>query len=335
MPPGARILGGGPMSSIGPAAVANTDERWFGHFVRNGVRRVVDEVNFWRPISQDSRFGVVGVGGPFFFRLKAPQRAIAGYGFFGGSLQMTVATAWEIFGEKNGDATYSSFLSRIAGYRRGYGQDVRDLGSQKIVCLVIREAVFLPPSEWLPWDVREGWADQVVATKGYDLGSGPGAVLAELMEAVGRGDPPPDLRPDFEPVVVDQRVLREQMEPVREGQGAFRVRLLSAYGSACAVTREHALPVLEAAHIEPYLGVASNHVQNGLILRTDLHRLYDGGYVTVTPDFRLEVSHRLKDEFDNGHTYYEMAGTKLFVPEDMRQRPSAKALEWHAQNVFW
>lgn len=322
------------MSSGLPVAVANTDIRWFEHFARPGVLRVVDEVNFWRPVSQHHGLRIVGQGGPFFFRLKAPERAIAGFGFFSSALQMTVSMAWEIFGEKNGAPTFSEFLGRIQGYRRSYGHDVRDVRSQKIACLVVREAVFLPKNEWLPWDIREGWSDNIVSQKGYDLGSGPGAVLAELMISVGRPGPPPDLDPEFQLVSTDQRALAETAEPIREGQGAFRVRLLGAYESACAVTREHALPVLEAAHIERYLGPASNHVQNGLVLRTDLHRLYDAGYITVTPDFRLEVSPRLKDEFDNGHTYYEMAGTGLFMPHDERQRPSPRALAWHSDNVF-
>ena len=59
-------------------------------------------------------------------------------------------------------------------------------------------------------------------------------------------------------------VLREIAE--REGQGAFRVRLLRAYEGRCAITGEHTEPVLDAAHIQPYLGPGSNHIQNGLLL---------------------------------------------------------------------
>jgi len=75
-------------------------------------------------------------------------------------------------------------------------------------------------------------------------------------------------------------------------------------------------------------------VQNGLVLRTDLHRLYDGGYLTVSPDLRLEVSPRLKQEFDNARAYYEMVGKRLIVPPDKSLRPSESALLWHAENVY-
>ena len=109
---------------------------------------------------------------------------------------------------------------------------------------------------------------------------------------------------------------------------------MDAYGWKCAVTGEHAVPVLDAAHIQPYLGPASNHIQNGLALRTDLHRLYDKGYLAVSDDMRLEVSRRLKDEFDNGKRYYEMQGARLVLPSAAALRPSEEALLWHAENVF-
>jgi predicted restriction endonuclease len=67
------------------------------------------------------------------------------------------------------------------------------------------------------------------------------------------------------------------------------VAVTDAYGRSCAVTREHSLPVLEAAHIRPCAQAGAHDVRNGLLLRSDLHRLFDIGYVTVTPDLRLEV----------------------------------------------
>jgi putative restriction endonuclease len=79
---------------------------------------------------------------------------------------------------------------------------------------------------------------------------------------------------------------------------------------------------------------SSNHIQNGLLLRSDLHRLYDLGYLTVTPELRLEVSGRLKSEFDNGKLYYNMAGAPVQVPVHAAIRPSRAALEWYADRVF-
>lgn len=113
------------------------------------------------------------------------------------------------------------------------------------------------------------------------------------------------------------------------------MRVLDAYGRRCAITGERSLPVLDAAHIQPYLGPASNHLQNGLSMRTDIYRLYDAGYVTVIPKHRFEVSGRLRDDFENGKVYYELEGTRLVtLPDDPTKRPSPAALEWHASNVF-
>ena len=95
------------------------------------------------------------------------------------------------------------------------------------------------------------------------------------------------------------------------------------------------MPVLDAAHIQPYLGPASNHVTNGLVLRTDLHRLYEAGYVTVTPDLEFEVSRRLAEEFDNGKAYYQLQGAIKKLPANQALRPSREALDWHETHEFW
>ena len=78
----------------------------------------------------------------------------------------------------------------------------------------------------------------------------------------------------------------------RLGQGTFRVVVTDAYTRACAVTGEHSLPALEAAHIRPYSHGGVHEVSNGLLLRSDIHRLFDRGYVTVTKDLRFEVRQR-------------------------------------------
>lgn len=89
----------------------------------------------------------------------------------------------------------------------------------------------------------------------------------------------------------------------RLGQGAFRVMVTDAYQRRCAVTGEKTLPVLEAAHIRPYALSGPNRVSNGLLLRSDLHTLFDLGYITVTPELRLLVSRRLREEWHNGLEY--------------------------------
>lgn len=120
----------------------------------------------------------------------------------------------------------------------------------------------------------------------------------------------------------------------RLGQGSFRILVTDAYKRTCAMSGSHVLHVLDAAHIKPYTKGGEHAVPNGLLLRQDLHTLFDRGDVTVTPDYSVEVSQRIKEEFNNGKEYYAMHGTRLAVPGAMAFRPDPELLEWHNESVF-
>jgi putative restriction endonuclease len=112
------------------------------------------------------------------------------------------------------------------------------------------------------------------------------------------------------------------------------VSVTDAYDRACAVTAEHSLPALEAVHIRSYADQGPHEVRNGILLRADLHRLFDKGYVTVTPDHHLEVSNRLRADYSNGRTYYPLQGQALRLPSAERDRPAAEFLTWHNEHVY-
>jgi putative restriction endonuclease len=133
----------------------------------------------------------------------------------------------------------------------------------------------------------------------------------------------------------DNRYGAEYLARGRLGQGAFRVLVTDAYERRCAVTGEKTLPVLEAAHIRPFALKGPHRVSNGLLLRSDLHTLFDLGYVTVTPNLHLEVSQRLKTEWQNGREYYAHHGQPLRVqPAALESRPGREFLTWHNENTF-
>jgi len=92
----------------------------------------------------------------------------------------------------------------------------------------------------------------------------------------------------------------------RLGQGAFRIVVTDNYHRRCAVTRERTLPALEAAHIRPFAEGGEHEASNGVLLRRDIHSLFDAGYVTITPTLIFEVSRRIKEEFENGRQYYKL-----------------------------
>jgi putative restriction endonuclease len=121
----------------------------------------------------------------------------------------------------------------------------------------------------------------------------------------------------------------------RLGQGAFRVLVTEAYERRCAITGERTLPVLEAAHIKPYSQSGPHLISNGLLLRSDLHILFDEGYVTVTEDYHVQVSDYIREQYENGREYYQYRGKPLLkVPGTSYERPSAEFLRWHNEKVY-
>jgi len=125
-----------------------------------------------------------------------------------------------------------------------------------------------------------------------------------------------------------ERVLREVVR--RWGQAAFRKSLIDAYEGRCAITGCPVVSLLEAAHITPYLGPETNAVTNGLLLRTDLHTLWDLGLIAV--DVTLQtvwVSPQVNDP-----TYQVFFGTQLRKPVYPHQQPSIYALEQQWSHAF-
>jgi putative restriction endonuclease len=126
----------------------------------------------------------------------------------------------------------------------------------------------------------------------------------------------------------------EYLHRSRLGQGAFRILVTDAYQKRCAISGERTLPVLQASHIKPY-GNGPNSVDNGLLLRSDLHILLDQGYLTVTPELRVEISPRIREEYENGRDYYRYHGNPLVVlPPSQMDRPNRQFLQWHNERVF-
>jgi putative restriction endonuclease len=267
-----------------------------------------------------------------FFRLKSPRQAVAGYGFFAHFHLVSLDDAWALFGWKNGDPDRVGFLQRIGSYR---GVDLLDPRQPRepIGCTILRDARFWPSERWIRWQADQGWASAIIQGRTEHDVPRADRLLAEI--AVDAQPIPEEFAPAFEPLYVDERQVALQESVAREGQGAFRLRLLDAYGGRCAITGEHTEPVLDAAHIQPYLGPRSNHVQNGLLLTKEFHTLFDLGYVGVTPDFVVHVSPKLRERWQNGERYYPCNGHELqVVPGNAALRPSAAALAWHFKHRF-
>jgi putative restriction endonuclease len=298
--------------------IAVTDDDWFEQLRRQPN---LAEVNFWAPSAVP--FRALQPGELFLFKLRAPRNVIVGGGIFAYANALPCSLAWEAFGEANGARSPQEMRARIAHYRRA---DPNDRSDFEIGCRILTQPFFFAEADWIP--VPASWAPSIVRFKAYNTGDADGLALWDAVnERMNRAG--------FAGMAEAQARFGEpQLIRPRLGQGAFRVLVTDTYNRRCAITQERTLPALEAAHIRPYSAGGEHEARNGLLLRRDIHSLFDAGYVTVTPDLHFEVSRRIKEEFDNGRHYYAMHGHPIYAPHDRSRRPDPAALRWHNEHAY-
>jgi putative restriction endonuclease len=294
------------------------------------AERSLDEVNFWQP-GGSRAFKTLEPGDLFLFKLHSPKNYIVGGGVFAYSTLLPLRLAWDSFERANGAASFREMRERIGHYRR----DKKNEENPQIGCILLTQPFFLPEHSWIP--VPGDWSPNIVQGKSYDLTMEPGLTLyrqlRDALSVAALPDASASLVRDL-PDTAQDRYGRPVLVAPRLGQGTFRVLVTDAYERRCAVTGERVLPVLEAAHIRPYSELGPHRVDNGLLLRSDLHTLLDQGYITVTPELTLEVSRRIRQEFENGRAYYALRGEPIRLPTRPPDRPSREHLIWHNENVF-
>jgi putative restriction endonuclease len=299
-----------------------TDHDWF-RFLR--ARSPLDEVNFWQP-GGSRAFTGLQPGELFLFRLKSPINRIAGGGIFAHGSVFPLIGAWEAFGEKNGTATFSALFAKIEHYRAKAGEPTHP--DSPIGCIILESPFFLHEGDWR--EVPADYHPNLVQGKGYDATHGTGRELFEWatlqlsrMHAAQVAESAPA------PMFGDPTLVRRRL-----GQGGFRVVVSDAYGRRCAITGEKTFPVLDAAHIQPVSRGGQHQISNGLLMRSDIHKLFDLGYVTVTPAGEFRVSSQLREEWKNGLVYYALERSPIHLPESTEHRPDRMLLEWHGDEVF-
>lgn len=306
------------------AYVGVTDDSW-AEFLRQ--RPDITEVNFWQP-SATALFGSLPQGGPFLFKTHWPSNRLVGGGFFSGSTELTIGEAWELFGEGNGVASLDEFRRRIAHYRK------RPLATDedpRIGCLLLRDVFFPAPEQTL--EAPPDFAKNIVRGKGYDLAAANGSYLERALEHLLQHSPLPGYAGSTDVVDGPMFGLPQLVRP-RAGQRAFQALVQTAYHRRCAITGARITPTLQAAHIRPVSDAGENRVDNGLLLRSDVHTLFDRGYLGVDQRYRLHVSPVLREDFGNGAELYDRAGTVIDLPDVRANRPSKDAVTWHMDTVF-
>lgn len=303
-----------------------TDNKWY-NFLSQQNR---EDANFWQP-GGNSAFKVLNSGAPFLFKLKSPINAIGGIGFFSSHTFLPISIAWDAFEKGNGCNSFQDLQKMILQYRQDKISTNPTIG-----CIVLTNPIFFKKEDWIA--VPVDWSGSIVQGKSYSTDTEIGQQLWNKVE---------QLLQKYLFQVQDEeksQLILEEPEPmygksvltkVRLGQGAFRVLVTDAYNRKCAISGEKTLPVLDAAHIKPYAESGPHFISNALLLRSDLHKLFDSGYLTITPELKVEVSKRIKEEYENGKEYYRFHGGGLYnLPNRLMDKPDVKFIEWHNENIF-
>ncbi len=303
-----------------------TDNNWYKYLSNINP----EDINFWQP-SGTVGFKVLQPGSPFLFKLKSPMNVIGGIGFFSSHTFLPMSIAWDTFGNRNGCSTYDEFSRMILSYRN----DKHNI-NPTIGCIVLTNPIFFNHEDWI--ETPLDWGKSIVQGKSYYTEDIIGKSIWQQVEKL--------LEKYFylNSTIESQSLIEEPSFPtygnpiltkVRLGQGAFRVLVTDAYSRKCSITGERTLPVLEAAHIKPYAELGPHSVSNGILLRSDIHKLFDGGYLTITTNLKVEVSSRIKEEFQNGKEYYKYHGNSLFIlPANKIDIPNETYIDWHNTNVY-
>jgi putative restriction endonuclease len=302
-----------------------TDNSWYKYL----SNLQPDEVNFWQPGA--TGFRALEPGEPYLFKLHHPDNYIAGGGFFVRYTQIPLSLAWDAFGEYNGAPDYRSLYNLIMKRKGGLNR----IDKVPLVgCIILNNPFFFPRDLWIK--PPGNFSKNIVRGKTYDTEEAIGretwhqighhlAIIS--YELITTGDVPV--------AAGSLRYGEYYMQKARFGQGTFRVLVTDAYNRRCSITGERTLPALDAAHIKPYAESGPNRTSNGLLLRSDIHKLFDKGYITVTSNYRVEVSRKIKEEFENGRDYYAFHGNDLIVlPQDRNDRPSIEYLKWHNEMLY-
>lgn len=295
-------------------AIAPTDNTWFETLRQNELNSFV---NFWTP----TPWKITGLskGSRFYFMLKSPIRKCAGFGNFFAYEEMSINQAWKEFGKRNGCESKEELRRKITLYlEKNSKQNPKEEGDDyKIGCIVLSNCEFWENGEYLNIeDFNISFPKEVVKLKYFyedDL----------IKNSLSLPE-----KKDFELVSAAREKFENVTTTKRDGQARFKRKMLETYSNKCCISGEETPELLEAAHIQPYINKSSNHIQNGLLLRKDLHTLFDNGLLNISQLYKIRLSPQIKSKY-----YLDFEGKSLSLPLEERNYPSKQALKLR-ENMF-
>ncbi len=288
-------------------AIAPTDLNWFHQLRNEGYDD--SEVNFWTPtpwnIKQLKR------GDTLFFMLKAPIRMIGGYGKFIDYQNMSPTAAWNKYGINNGVRTLEDLKVRTKFYIE---KQSAKSSHGSIGCILLNNLEFFDDDNFRsPEDyLNVSFPNQVVKLKYFDTNTKERKIHKSKNLEITK---------EFSSQKSSQKKKTTVKATQRKGQPKFRKEILHVYKNKCAITGVNDERVLEAAHIEDYVNENSNHINNGICLRADIHKLFDRHLIGIDNNYRISVSARVKDR-----EYRKLNNKKISLPKNKKFRPLKKLL---------
>ncbi len=292
-------------------AITPTDNKWVTVLKDHQLNSFV---NFWTPTLWNIKNP--RKGDRWYFLLKSPIRKIGGYGEIVEYKNMTPIKAWKEYGIRNGCETLDELKTKIDLYfkrnsKKYKGQKI-DVNKHKIGCLILKNCEF--------WD-----EPYYIKTENF------GIIIAKQVEkhkVFNQIDPFnfEHNNAGFEPLNKSREENKASVNQ-RRGQGKFKGDILKAYNNKCCVSGETCQELLDAAHLQEYLNEDSNHIQNGILLRVDLHRLYDNGLLYIDNNYKIRISPKITSRI-----YRKYHNKPILLPEDENDHPSIAALELKLKN---
>ncbi len=259
----------------------------------------------------------------FLFKLHSPQNFIVGGGYFLCYSNVPSFMLWDIFNDRTGALNEQELNERLKG---SSGEENRDFSELNTGCIVLADPFFFKEEQWIP--IPEDWNSNIGHGKVYNIYKGIGRELYAKLQQ--------NLSEEALPKEQEHTGVFVASGPQHAlGEGAFQLMVMEAYKRSCAITGYRVLPALETAYIKPLSKGGTKTLDNGILLRRDLRPLFDLGYITISEDYTILISSKLKEHFASGSAYLKYHEKSLkAMPERFFELPNKENLKWHRENVF-